>query len=43
MSNRSRISATAARAVGVAVVGIFAFGAQASADDPPAPSRTDGP
>lgn len=40
MSNRSRISATAARAVGVAVVGILAFGAQASADDPPAPTET---
>ncbi len=40
MSNRSRIRATAARAVGLAVVGIFAFGAQASADDPPAQTET---
>ena len=40
MSNRSRIRAAAARAVGLAVVGMFAFGAHVSADDPPAPTET---
>ena len=41
MTNRSRITgATAARAVALAVVGMFAFGAQASADDPPAETET---